>query len=91
MVATDSPVRRRLLFILHRGFVEARLLALSERSQQLFDLADALETIPGCLEQWNEEDLEAIRFNLQNYQRKHGPRAFDYLSYLGEQSPPERF
>ena len=55
-----SDLEKRLLFILHRGCVEMRLLALGiqndkdillKRPQigtQIADLADILEFIPGC-------------------------------------------
>ena len=42
----------KLCYILHRGFVEARLLATHRRGQAR-DLADAFEIIPGYLPNWN--------------------------------------
>ena len=90
MLTLGVDVKKRLLHILHRGFVEARLLASAGNHQQLFDLADALETIPGCIDQWQDEHLDSIRFNLRTYQEKY-PQAFDYLAYLEDYPPPERF
>ncbi len=52
-----EDTRLRLLFILHRGLVEIRLLAGANRSQQAFDLADALELIPGMLKDWHDGDI----------------------------------
>lgn len=85
-----ASVARRLLFILHRGLVEVRKLAAAGESRQLFDLADALETLPGFLDDWREEHLESIRFNLRTYQDRY-PGAFDYLAHLDREEPPERF
>jgi hypothetical protein len=72
---------RKLCYILHRGFVEARLLA-THRPQQAHDLADAFEVIPGHIPDWNDESLALIRSYLQTYQSKYGPSPFDYLSVL---------
>jgi hypothetical protein len=86
----QEELRRRLLFILHRGFVETRLLGQAQKHQQVFDLADALETIPGYLDVWEERYLESIRFNLKTYRQKY-PGSFDYLRYLDVDAPPGRF
>ena len=88
-----AVLNRRLLFILHRGWVEARLLAQRKRFDQLYDLADALEPVSGYMNDWKDEDLESILFNLATYQKKHGTTdSFDYLSMLqGDEEPPERF
>lgn len=91
MIEHSIEPKRRLLSILHRGFVEARLLASAEKHQQLFDLADALETIPGCIDHWQDEHFDSIRFNLRTYREKYGSQAFDYLAYLEDYPPPERF
>ena len=48
-MTASKDLQRRLLFILHRGLVDARLLALGGNHAQLFDLADALEPLPGWL------------------------------------------
>jgi hypothetical protein len=77
-----EDVRVRLLFVLHRGLVEARLLAQARKHEQLFDLADALEPIPGYMSRWEESHLSAIRFNLKTYRDKHPSSSFDYLQYL---------
>jgi hypothetical protein len=38
----NQEIQHRLLFILHRGQVGARLVAQAKKPEQLFDLADAL-------------------------------------------------
>jgi len=86
-----QELERRLLLILHRGWVEARLLAQGQKHQQLFDLADALEPVPGYMDRWEEEHLEAIRFNLKTYRQKHPGSSFDYLRYLDVDPPPGLF
>lgn len=83
--------QRRLLFILHRGLVEARLLAQSKNHEQLFDLTDALELIPGIIVNWNEERLAVIQFSLKSYRMKYPSPSFDYLRYLDVEPPPENF
>ena len=73
---------RKICYILHRGLVESRLLAMQAKHQQLFDLSDALEPIPGFIPDWTEECLDMIRSNLQTYQSKYPPSTFDYISVL---------
>jgi hypothetical protein len=73
---------RKMCYIFHRGFVEARLLALQKKDEQAHDLADAFEVVPGCLPDWNEESLALVRSYLEPYEKKYGPLAFDYLSIL---------
>jgi hypothetical protein len=90
-VKLETELQCRVLYILHRGFVEARLLASADRNEQLFDLADAMEPLPGLVNEWSDEHMELIRFNLRNYQEKYGSRAFDYLALLNEHGAPERF
>ena len=78
----NSMLFQKVCYILHRGFVESRLLALQAKHQQLFDLADAFEQIPGFMADWNDDRLEAIRSNLRIYQCKYPPSTFDYLGIL---------
>jgi hypothetical protein len=73
---------RKLLYLLHRGFLESRQLAQRNRQQQLYDLADALEPLPGFLAEWREEYLGLIRSNLEAYQHKYPGAAWDYLVLL---------
>jgi hypothetical protein len=91
MKTIDEDLGRRLLFILHRGLVQARNLALAARNEQIADLADALEILPGLLDRWDEKDLEMVRFVLQNYQEKYPGSAYDFVASLEQQVPPERF
>jgi hypothetical protein len=76
-----------LLFILHRGLVEARLLAQAGRQQQVFDLADALEPLPGWLAAWKDEYVARVRENLETYAAKY-PDAFGYLDFIDKYDPP---
>lgn len=88
---SQADLKKRLLFILHRGFSEARLLAQGDKCQQLFDLADAMEVLPKFVEACSEEDYELIRFVLKNYQDKYPENRFDHLAYLEQHEPPERY
>ena len=77
----------RLLYVLHRGLVEIRLLAGSNRNQQAFDLADALELIPGMIKNWHEGDMEQIRSLFRTYHDKYPAGGFDFLVRLGDKPP----
>ncbi len=72
---------KKLCYILHRGFVEARLLA-THRPEQARDLADAFEIIPGYLPNWDSDHLDQIRSHLSEYQHKYGRSPFDYIAVL---------
>jgi len=87
MKEPPDDIKLRLLFILYRGFVEARLLAGANKNKQIFDLADALELIPGMLKNWHEGDLEQVRSLLKTYQNKYQGGGFDFLARLGDQDP----
>jgi hypothetical protein len=91
MIASQQDLTKRLLFILHHGLVEIRNLALGEGHEQIADLADALETIPGYLDHWTDDHLEMILFNLRTYEEKYHGRAFDYIAHVERYAPPERF
>jgi len=84
MKEPPDDIKLRLLFILHRGFVEARLLAAADKSKQIFDVADALELIPGMLKDWQNEDLDRIRSLLTAHQEKHPVGGFDFHARLDE-------
>lgn len=91
MATTQSDLRRRLGYILHLGFAEIRNLAgASGHERQIHDLADALEILPRFLDEASEEDMELIRFVLRDYQNRHGAK-FDYLAYLEQRDPPDRY
>lgn len=93
MKTLSEDLRKRILYILHYGLVEARNLALAGETEQIHDLTDALEILPGFLDQWKEEHMDMIRFVLRTYQGKYPGRAFDYLAHLEaeEYAPPDRF
>jgi hypothetical protein len=87
---TEPPerTRKRLLFILHRALVEARLLAMSKRHEQLVDLAEATHEIPAYMSRWEESHLERIRRDLQTYHDKHSGHRFDYVQFLEQWEIP---
>jgi hypothetical protein len=92
MTATQQSLQKRLRYILYRGLNEARNLALGGCNEQIFELADAMEILPRYFEECSEEDLELIRFVLQNYQTKFPHSNNRYIAILeGEQEPPERY
>jgi len=87
MPGPSNDVTRRVLHILHWGFVETRNLALGDNQQQIHDLADAMETLPEELKAWREDSLEAIHSNLETYENKYRGRCFEYLKYLHAKQP----
>jgi len=89
-MTTSNNLQRRLLFILHRALVEARLLAQAGKMEQTFDLADALEPLPGWLASWKDEYLEVLRSNLKTYAAKY-PDAFGYIDFIDKYDPPISF
>jgi hypothetical protein len=89
-MSMPTDLHRRLLFILHRALVESRLLAQAGRAQQVLDLADALEPLPGWMAAWKDEYLDAIRSNLETYAKKY-PSAFCYLDFIDRYEPPSGF
>ncbi len=68
-----------------------RNLALSAGNEQIADLADALEILPGILDHWEEDRLELIRCVLKTYEEKYPGRAFNYLAGVEQHDPPDRF
>lgn len=91
LAPSPTELRHRLLFILHRGWVEARMLAQGERHQQLYELADALEILPGCLETLDPETLDIIREELTRYETKYRPSCFEYTPLFADYDVPEAF
>jgi hypothetical protein len=71
MEMTQQEIRRRIAYVLHLGLVEARNLALGAGVQQIADLTDALEILPKMMDDPTTEDLEMIRFVLQDYEAKY--------------------
>ncbi len=91
MSEPNTNVERRLLFIIHRGWIEARELAGMKKPEQLYDLADAMHSIPAYMSRWRSEDLDAIRFNLETYCQKYPDSAkrFQYIEFLDQWQPPD--
>jgi hypothetical protein len=73
---------RKLHYILHQSFIEARNLALGRNHQQLFDLADYFELIPPMLDHLDETGLARIRDLLTGYQTKYPTSAKNYTNVL---------
>ncbi|MBY0523171.1 MAG: hypothetical protein K2R98_07220 [Gemmataceae bacterium] len=92
MNATEHDlIRKRLLYILHLGFVEVRKLAHADGNERIADLADALELLPRFVDkECSEEDLELIRFVLKNYQDKHQSNC-DFPARFDKYDAPERY
>ena len=91
MKTIPKNIRERLLFILHRGLTEIRNLALREGNEQIAELADALEIVPGHALNCPEDKLELIRYALQNYQAKFPESAYNHVAYLDQYDPPDRY
>ncbi len=81
----------RLLFILHRGFVEARNLGYAGRSEQIAELADAMEVLPSEILKWDDRSMELVRFLLKNYEDKFPGLRYDYSPYLDRWPVPDRY
>jgi hypothetical protein len=75
-------VQARLLRILHRGFVQARNLALGGDCQQLYDLADTFELLPELMARWDETTFARIRSILAEYESAHPQSGYEYPSLL---------
>ncbi len=86
-----GDLTRRLLYILHQGLVQTRNLALARGDDQIADLADALEILPGMISCWNDSHLEMVHFVLKTYQDKYPGGTYDYLANLDKYAPPEKF
>ncbi|GEM_PF-7086947 len=81
MNAMPTILQQKLLVILQRCFHEMRNLAPTATSQQVHDLADAVEILPSLMLRWEEGNLEITRAALGVYQSKYAG-AYDYLSIL---------
>lgn len=86
----QDDIQRRILFIIHRGLVELRLLARSGNCLQAFDLADTLEVLPARVSHWKDEDLQWVREALVAYEARY-PKSFRYSQFLREVAPPDDF
>jgi hypothetical protein len=86
-----ADLTRKLLYILHMGFVQVRNLALAQDNPQIADLADAMEILPSLMDHWEEDHRELVRFVLRNYQEKYPGGTYDYVGHLEKYEPPERF
>lgn len=88
MKTMPHDLTNRLLFILHRGLTEIRNLALGAGNQQIADLADALEILPQLALHCTQEDMDLIRFVLQDYQNRYPESVYGHSDYLEQKVPP---
>ncbi len=91
MTQPTPDLHRRLLFILHRGMVEARNLSAAGRCEQVSDLTDALELLPGLMLRWDDRAMESVQFALKTYEDKYPAGRYDYTPYLDRYPVPESF
>ena len=87
--------QKRLLFILHRAIIEARLLALGKKNEQIYELMDILDLIPTCINELfikNEKDsyVDCIRQLFTAYEKKYGAN-FNYIRCLDIDEPRELY
>lgn len=82
MKDTNPICHDRLLIVLHTACSEIRRFSQIGASQRVYDLADAVESIPERMLHWRPEYCESIREALRSYQEKYSGSGFDYLSLL---------
>jgi len=84
-----ADLRERLLFVLHRGLVEIRLLAQAGKVDQMRDLADILEVMPSWLSNGSKDNPSAasIKAELQRYEQRY-PEAFKYSDFVDKYDVP---
>jgi hypothetical protein len=89
MIEPPEQIKRRLLFIVHRAWIETRELAKQNKSEQLYDLADAVHSITSYMSHWKDENSESIRLNLKTYCVKYPESAkrFQYMEFLDQWDP----
>jgi hypothetical protein len=91
MKELTQDLSRRLLYILHRGMVEARNLSYAGHSEQVADLADAMEYLPILMLKWNQhsDSWEMVRHVLKTYEDKYPTGRYEYTPYLEQNPLPE--
>ncbi len=82
--------QRRLLYVMHLGCVDARLLAKAGGTTQLYDLMDILELIPSYVVDWSDDSAEILRDEFNRYGKKY-PGSREYLRFLYEYPLPGCF
>jgi hypothetical protein len=92
MKTPNEQLLRSLLYVLHRGLSDVRYISRAGRTEQAFDLADALENVPGYIIDWTDDKLPLVVEQLRKYQEKYNEMSwFDYTKYLSEGEAPESF
>jgi hypothetical protein len=78
IVMTPPPeeIRRRIIYILHWAWVEAR--ARSPDSEFVFDLSDVMHNVPSLLHNYTPQHAEVTREELAKFCRKYSrPRLLE--------------
>jgi len=85
----SADLKRRLLFILHRGLVESRSLAQAGNTDQIRDLADVLEVIPSWMtdESTDAPTASEIKAELQRHEQRY-PGSFNYSDFIDRYDAP---
>ena len=83
----NSEIKHRLLFVLHRAWIESRLLSRQGNCEQAEELADLMEIVPGIIAYQKEEDLKILKEGLAAYVKRFESR-FDYPAALELEPPP---
>lgn len=91
LITAPPDLTGRILYILYRGLTEIRNLGYGGRSEQIAELADALELLPGMLVRWDDKSLEMLQFVLSDYERKYPVGRYDYTPYLDKWPVPDHY
>ncbi len=79
--------RKRLGELLHKAFLEIRVLGWEGKPEQAADLADAFHNLPVEMYGWGAFSWDVLRGDLRHYEQKYGGvRGFasDYTTLLDE-------
>lgn len=82
----SEEVARRLCYIMHHVWIEARNAAHDR--ERIFDLADAMEYVSLLLRNYCEPWVSTGRQILADYRAKH-PGSSDYLQFLEDGIPDD--
>lgn len=88
-----NDITLRLLYILHIGLSDLRHIQSDEDAALRFDLADALENIPGFMVDWNANKVTEIEAQLVFFEKKYTGKIMHqrYSKYLKSELVPEKF
>jgi hypothetical protein len=91
MNSTQEELARKLLYLMHLAFVEARALAQCTNNRQLEDLADTFEILPRFVEKCDQAGMESIRSALKKYQESYPHSPYNFLSRFENGHVPDRY